>query len=50
MCTMFTGNATVYVKSMFVNIGQKKKKYIRTAAGNKWEDPTLLDWDPNDYR
>nr|CAB3265480.1 RNA-binding protein 42-like [Phallusia mammillata] len=28
----------------------KKKKYVRTAAGSKWEDPTLLDWDSNDYR
>jgi len=29
---------------------QKKKKIIRTAAGTKWDDPTLLEWDPNDYR
>ncbi|VDP53100.1 unnamed protein product [Schistosoma margrebowiei] len=24
----------------------KKKKYIRTAAGATWEDPTLVEWDP----
>lgn len=28
----------------------KKKKCVRTAAGQTWEDQTLLDWDPNDYR
>lgn len=28
----------------------KKKKFIRTAAGQSWEDPTLQEWDPNDYR
>ncbi|CAH8479378.1 unnamed protein product [Schistosoma guineensis] len=28
----------------------KKKKYIRTAAGATWEDPTLVEWDPNDFR
>ena len=28
----------------------KKKKIIRTAAGQKWEDQSLLDWDNNDYR
>ncbi|XP_076799685.1 uncharacterized protein LOC143444421 [Clavelina lepadiformis] len=29
---------------------QKRKKIIRTAAGNKWEDPTLQEWDSSDYR
>ena len=28
----------------------KKKKMIRTAAGQKWEDPTLNEWDATDYR
>ncbi|KAH8849897.1 RNA-binding protein 42 [Schistosoma japonicum] len=27
----------------------KKKKYIRTAAGATWEDPTLVEWDPTSY-
>lgn len=30
--------------------GGKKKKLLRTAAGQKWEDPTLNEWDPSDYR
>merc|ERR1712000_158441 len=32
--------------------GPKKQpvKYIRSAGGDTWEDPTLLEWDPNDYR
>ena len=25
---------------------EKRKKYIRTAAGETWEDPTLQEWDP----
>ncbi|KAJ3193755.1 RNA-binding protein 42 [Irineochytrium annulatum] len=29
---------------------KKKKKIIRAAGGEVWEDPTLLDWDPNDFR
>lgn len=34
--------------------GQKKskkpKKFIRTAAGNTWEDDSLADWDSDDFR
>ena len=26
------------------------KKFIRCAAGEKWDDPTLGEWDPADYR
>ncbi|PIK56237.1 putative RNA-binding protein 42-like [Apostichopus japonicus] len=29
---------------------QKKKKVLRTAAGMVWEDESLTDWDPNDFR
>ncbi|XP_071503391.1 uncharacterized protein [Diadema antillarum] len=29
---------------------EKKKKFIRTAAGMTWEDDSLCDWDPNDFR
>jgi hypothetical protein len=25
---------------------EKKKKFVRTAAGTVWEDPTLAEWDP----
>jgi hypothetical protein len=28
----------------------KHKKAIRTAAGEVWEDPTLLEWPENDFR
>ncbi|KAG9510656.1 RNA-binding protein 42, partial [Fragariocoptes setiger] len=30
--------------------GKKKSKYVRAAGGQVWEDPTLAEWDPNDYR
>jgi RNA recognition motif-containing protein len=29
---------------------KSNKAVLRTAAGEVWEDATLLDWDPNDYR
>ncbi|XP_046548249.1 RNA-binding protein 42-like [Haliotis rubra] len=29
---------------------EKKKKFIRTAAGTVWEDPTLSEWDQDDFR
>ncbi|THD27929.1 RNA binding protein 42 [Fasciola hepatica] len=29
---------------------KRKKKFIRVAAGTTWEDPTLAEWDPNDFR
>lgn len=34
------------------NVGKikKPKKYIRAAGGTTWEDPTLAEWDPEDYR
>ncbi|OWF55950.1 RNA-binding protein 42-like [Mizuhopecten yessoensis] len=28
----------------------KKKKFIRTAAGDTWEDPSLDDWESDDFR
>ncbi|KAI9138278.1 hypothetical protein BKA69DRAFT_1092600 [Paraphysoderma sedebokerense] len=28
----------------------KKRKVMRTAAGEVWEDPLLAEWDPNDFR
>ncbi|XP_063960047.1 RNA-binding protein 42-like isoform X1 [Lytechinus pictus] len=28
----------------------KKKKHIRVAAGTTWEDDSLAEWDPNDFR
>ncbi|XP_065644901.1 RNA-binding protein 42 [Hydra vulgaris] len=29
---------------------EKKKTVVRVAGGTVWEDSTLLDWDPNDFR
>ncbi|KXS16674.1 hypothetical protein M427DRAFT_31077 [Gonapodya prolifera JEL478] len=29
---------------------QKKKGTIRAAGGDLWEDPTMADWDSNDFR
>ena len=29
---------------------RKPKKFMRAAGGTTWEDPTLAEWDPNDYR
>jgi len=29
---------------------KKNKKFIRAAGGQTWEDETLLDWDPDDFR
>lgn len=30
--------------------GKKAKKALRIAGGQVWEDPTLNEWDPNDFR
>ncbi|CAO3688060.1 unnamed protein product [Umbelopsis ramanniana] len=30
--------------------GKKPTKIVRTAGGETWEDSTLTEWDPNDYR
>lgn len=41
-------------KPAFVGMDKKLeargKKFIRRAAGETWEDPTLGEWDPADYR
>ena len=29
---------------------KKERKMIRTAAGDVWEDSSLLEWDDNDFR
>lgn len=29
---------------------KKPKKFVRAAGGTVWEDQTLADWDPDDYR
>lgn len=30
--------------------GETRKTVLRKAAGKVWEDPTLLEWDPCEYR
>lgn len=31
--------------------GEKKmKRFVRTGGGQVWEDPSLAEWDPNDFR
>ncbi|KAJ8680383.1 hypothetical protein QAD02_016170 [Eretmocerus hayati] len=30
--------------------GRKNKKIVRMAGGQTWEDPSLLDWDDDDFR
>uniref|UniRef100_A0A1I7YTA5 RNA-binding protein 42 n=1 Tax=Steinernema glaseri TaxID=37863 RepID=A0A1I7YTA5_9BILA len=31
--------------------GEKKmKRFVRTGGGQMWEDPSLAEWDPNDFR
>ncbi|KAH9423132.1 RNA-binding protein 42 [Dermatophagoides pteronyssinus] len=37
-------------KSKSEKKGSKKKKNLRIAGGQVWEDPTLEEWDPNDFR
>ena len=29
---------------------KKSKKIVRTGGGQVWEDPSLKEWDPNDFR
>lgn len=29
---------------------EKKKKFVRMAAGTVWEDQSLSEWDPDDFR
>jgi len=26
------------------------KRFVRSAGGQTWEDPSLAEWDPNDFR
>ena len=29
---------------------KRERKMIRTAAGDVWEDTSLMEWDDNDFR
>ncbi|CAF0911009.1 unnamed protein product [Brachionus calyciflorus] len=37
-------------KKAKIDKDKKKKKIIRCAGGQTWEDDTLADWDPDDFR
>uniref|UniRef100_A0A7E4VID1 RNA-binding protein 42 n=1 Tax=Panagrellus redivivus TaxID=6233 RepID=A0A7E4VID1_PANRE len=46
-------NSTAYENSYIGQVlrGEKKmKRFVRTAGGQTWEDPSLAEWDPNDFR
>lgn len=46
-------NSTAYKNSYIGQVlrGAKKlKRFVRTAGGQIWEDPSLAEWDPNDFR
>ncbi|KAE9549726.1 hypothetical protein FO519_007060 [Halicephalobus sp. NKZ332] len=46
-------NATAYENSYIGQVlrGEKKmKRFVRVAGGQKWEDASLAEWDPNDFR
>lgn len=36
--------------STHIGKAPRQKKFIRSAGGTTWEDPTLAEWDPDDYR
>uniref|UniRef100_A0AC34QQR4 RNA-binding protein 42 n=1 Tax=Panagrolaimus sp. JU765 TaxID=591449 RepID=A0AC34QQR4_9BILA len=45
--------ATAYENSYIGQVmrGEKKmKRFVRVAGGQKWEDASLAEWDPNDFR
>jgi hypothetical protein len=46
-------NSTAYENSYIGQVlrGEKKmKRFVRVGGGQKWEDPSLAEWDPNDFR
>ena len=49
-----TGGAAPPVHNKFVPPKKDKKTqvvgYVMNAADQRWSDPTLADWDPNDFR
>jgi len=46
------GNKAIAKRDGGGQIGKvkKPKKFIRSAGGTTWEDPSLAEWDPDDYR
>ena len=53
---LFICAIVLYLYIFFVTLnfiystGKKQKKLLRIAGGQVWEDPTLTEWDPNDFR
>ncbi|KAJ6221557.1 hypothetical protein RDWZM_000102 [Blomia tropicalis] len=45
-----SNNTNTKPKSKNQDKGKKKKKVLRMAGGQVWEDPSLTEWDPNDFR
>ncbi|KAI9495631.1 hypothetical protein BDB00DRAFT_812716 [Zychaea mexicana] len=46
----YTGPNTPPASSADDQKKKKKKPVVRAAAGETWEDPTLQEWDDNDFR
>ncbi|KAI1714949.1 RNA recognition motif domain-containing protein [Ditylenchus destructor] len=38
------------LKTMVLRGEKKMKRFVRTGGGQVWEDPSLAEWDPNDFR
>ena len=41
---------SVTISEETVKKAKMKKRVIRTGGGQVWEDDSLKDWDPNDFR
>lgn len=42
--------ASAKIGDSAVNKAKKQKRVIRTGGGQVWEDDSLKEWDPNDFR
>lgn len=40
----------IHGQVMAAKLAQKPKKFMRAAAGEVWEDPSMADWPENDFR
>ena len=48
--TVYAPATTVVKPAPNLNASGKPKAFFRKAAGQAWEDPTLADWNPDDFR
>merc|ERR1712088_147143 len=44
------GPTSVTISDETIKKAKQKKRVIRTGGGQVWEDESLKDWDPNDFR